>query len=215
MRSWQFHKGISLKGATVNFVKKKILLFQVIRLYTECLSGNFQMSSEQRSILYGNRSITYLLNRQQGDYYAALRDSIEVCFVLPFSKRRLFPESYSEPELFEKLLENDEGARRTASVQAGRRMCGPLQKTLSRQSGPSYIGKSCQFLRVVGERVIDIQLNEANAKKEDNQDGYEDLRSVTQPMQDYEARFTGHRNNQTDIKEANFFGSHNQYISKF
>lgn len=192
--------------AAVELIKKKANTFFEKEQYSKAImSYNIAIArAPHAAVLYGNRAAAYMKRKWDGDIYAALRDCQNALQKDPnhlkahFRLSRCFYELAWPQEAFNCLEQ-------------------------FKSKFPDYAkSNACETL----ERDIKAAIYSKIEKDDkDNNSSETDSPGAKGPAQiseqeklwreqtyDYNARFCGHCNTTTDIKEANFFGSKGQYI---
>ncbi|XP_011500985.1 PREDICTED: WD and tetratricopeptide repeats protein 1-like [Ceratosolen solmsi marchali] len=146
------------------------------------------------AVLYGNRAGTYMKRLWDGDCYAALRD----CRIT----LALDPEHVKAHYRLAKCLFDLKKVNEAYIVMKN-----------FREKFPEYINNSaCNKLKSSIKEEIRINKQLATTKKAYETNISEHEKEWRQKAIDYKIRLCGHCNNNTDIKEANFFGDNGQYI---
>lgn len=183
------------KKANAYFEKEQYT--KAIILYNQAIAR-----APHASMLYGNRAAAFMKRKWDGDIYAALRDCHNALRLdlnhlkAHFRLAKCLNELSWSKEAFECLNH----FKSKFPDYATSRACEQLDKDI----------RAAIFART--------ESDEKNSKPL----GADLFQPKTQPSEleqiwraeanDYEARFCGHCNTTTDIKEANFFGSNGQYI---
>ncbi|KAK3097055.1 hypothetical protein FSP39_005944 [Pinctada imbricata] len=194
-------------AAAVENIKKKANSYFEMEQYSKAiiLYNQAIQRAPHASVLYGNRAAAFMKRKWDGDLYAALRDCHSALQIDPnhlkahFRLARCLYELSWPQEAYDCLQQ-------------------------FKHKFPDYAkSNACEAL----DRDIKAAIysrTEKDDKKEPSSDPERDSSrrssiSVSEQEKiwralayDYEARFCGHCNTTTDIKEANYFGSNGQYI---
>ncbi|KAL4233448.1 WD and tetratricopeptide repeat-containing protein [Mactra antiquata] len=183
------------KKANACFEKEQYT--KAIILYNQAIAR-----APQASMLYGNRAAAYMKRKWDGDMYAAMRDC-HTALKLDLNHLKAhfrLAKCLNELSWYKEAFECLNHFKNKFPDYASSRACEQLDKDI----------RAAIFSRTESE--------EKNSKTS----GADFMHPKSQPSEleqiwraeanDYEARFCGHCNTTTDIKEANFFGSNGQYI---
>ncbi|VDO20986.1 unnamed protein product [Haemonchus placei] len=164
-------------------------VLQAIEIYSRALSlspGNYD-----KSILLANRGMGYLCRRWEGDSYACVRDCVEVRTALllyPGNSKALWRLTRSLM-----LLEQWELAQECIEVFKKR---FPNDRSIVRLSDQISVAMDSAHAHQSHVMCDDTNVVDYSVDR----------------IQFFIERFCGQTNTHTDIKEANFFGSRNQYV---
>ncbi|XP_060570664.1 WD and tetratricopeptide repeats protein 1-like [Ruditapes philippinarum] len=186
------------KKANTYFEKEQYT--KAIILYNQAIA-----CAPHASMLYGNRAAAFMKRKWDGDMYAALRDCHNALRLdlnhlkAHFRLAKCLNELSWSKEAFECLNH-------------------------FKSKFPDYAtSRACEQLdKDIRAAIFSKTESDESSKNKKGVCGTDFFQSKSQPSEleqiwraeanDYEARFCGHCNTTTDIKEANFFGSHGQYI---
>ncbi|CAL1298755.1 unnamed protein product [Larinioides sclopetarius] len=171
--------------------------------------------------LYGNRAAAYIKRAWDGDHYAAIRDC--------YAAMRLDPDYLKAHFRLAQCLHKLRWVKEALECLTAIRLKFPdYAKTKTFESFETDVKVAC-FADMDIERAdteSDDESNLSGAMAASNSVNKRHSNSIAKALlaisdqekawrasaYDYEARFCGHCNTTTDIKEANFFGSSGQYI---
>uniref|UniRef100_A0A1I7XNI1 WD_REPEATS_REGION domain-containing protein n=1 Tax=Heterorhabditis bacteriophora TaxID=37862 RepID=A0A1I7XNI1_HETBA len=215
-----------------------LVFFQAIDIYNHALSLN--PGPFDRSVLLANRAMGYLCRRWEGDSYACVRDCIEALLLCSGNSKALWRlarslmllEQWSLAEqcidLFKRRFPGDKSISRLEDQ--GFIKCYPIyvQIKLCRLLQPlkgmgglykDIFDASCKVvyflitLLYLGLLLLYFKQFHKVAVAMDSSHVHNSHVLIDEEKKiDYSERYSGHTNTHTDIKEANFFGSRNQYI---
>ncbi|PAV84313.1 hypothetical protein WR25_16886 [Diploscapter pachys] len=157
---------------------------EAIECYSRCLPHI--TDPMERSLYYSNRGLCYMLRRWEGDTYGCIRDCVQALRLYPGNAKAMWRIGRCMT-----MLEQWDWANRIVAS---------FRKQFPEDSSVEKIQKHISS--------DDSKSNGSNGSTAANIPVLKDQEGIF----DYYQRFLGHRNYQTDIKEANFFGSKNQYI---
>lgn len=190
----------------VESLKKKANQYFEKEQYTKAiiLYNQAIYRAPQASMLFGNRAAAYMKRKWDGDLYAALRDCqtalrLDINHLKAhFRLAKCLHELSWPKEAFECL--NHFKAKFPDYAKS--RACEQLDKDI----------RAAIFARTEQEEKSNYKSDSSDLLHSRRSQPSEEERMWRGEASDYEARFCGHCNTTTDIKEANFFGSNGQYI---
>ncbi|WAR08495.1 WDTC1-like protein [Mya arenaria] len=188
----------------VESLKKKANAYFEKEQYTKAiiLYNQAIMRAPQASMLYGNRAAAYMKRKWDGDIYAALRDChMALRLDLNHLKAHFrLAKCLNELSWCTEAFECLKHFKSKFPDYATSRACEQLDKDI----------RAAMFARTESEEKKTTSGTELWSNKTHQTSELEKIWRAE--ANDYEARFCGHCNTTTDIKEANFFGSNGQYI---
>ncbi|KAL5236457.1 hypothetical protein ACI65C_003867 [Semiaphis heraclei] len=200
---------LTLPDKVVQLKLKANYLFEKEDYTGAIILYNEAISIHKCSVLFSNRAAAYIKRRWNGDYYAALKDCVSALKLEPNHMKahfRLAVCLYELDKLKDSKMYLDQFTMKYPSYKTSAAYKYLHSDLLNAQSiNDKSDGKKTRETLDTTSNVLDALHIEQTQKI--NVEKYFRNRA-----KDYDRRYYGHCNTSTDIKEANFFGNHNQFI---
>ncbi|XP_013779235.1 WD and tetratricopeptide repeats protein 1-like isoform X1 [Limulus polyphemus] len=208
----KYHRHLSAKAEAIKakanekFDKQQYPV--AIHLYNEAIYLH-----PEASILYGNRAAAFMKRGWDGDLYAALRDCHTALKLDPeyfkahFRLARCLYELHWTREALDCLQVFKNKFPGHAQSHACVALDRDIKAAISSSSETETEDTGCD-----NKQESHSSTENGMSPRHRKPSLSEQEKTWRASAYDYESRFCGHCNTTTDIKEANFFGSHGQYI---